>query len=110
MSSPSARFFEKSRAGSSKMAIRLVRRSTFSLPSLSFVASLKSGMSDSLLAFANGAMIFLLIRSPMSALERNHVLEARALGDLDRRVGNASVFIADVFDEEQDKDVILILA
>jgi hypothetical protein len=32
------------------------------------VASLKSGKSDSLLALASGAMIFLLIWSPMSGL------------------------------------------
>ncbi len=68
MSSPSARFFEKSSAGFSKMAIRLVSRSTISLPLPSLVASLKSGMSDSLLALASGAMIFLLIWSPMSGL------------------------------------------
>ena len=69
MSSPSARFFEKSSAWFSKMAIRLVSRSTFSLPLPSFAASLKSGMSDSLFALArSGAMIFLLIWSPMSVL------------------------------------------
>jgi hypothetical protein len=68
MSSPSARFFEKSSAGFSKMAIRLVSRSTISLPLPSFPASLKSGKSDSLFSFASGAMIFLLIWSPMSGL------------------------------------------
>ena len=68
MSSPSARFFEKSSAGFSKMAMRLVSRSTISLPLPSLSASLKSGKSDSLLALASGAMIFLLIWSPMSGL------------------------------------------
>jgi len=61
MSSSSARFFEKSSALFSKIAISLVSRSTISLPVPSLVASLKSGMSDSLLAVANGPMIFLLI-------------------------------------------------
>src|ERR1017187_7962425 len=65
MSSPSARFLEKSRAGFSKMAISLVRRSTLSLSLPSLLSSLKSGMSDSLLALAGGAMIFLLIWAPM---------------------------------------------
>jgi hypothetical protein len=103
MSSPSARFFEKSSAGFSKMATRLLSRSTISLPPPSFAASLKSGKSESLLAFASGAMIFLLIWSPMSAcLEGDHILEARALGDGDWRVGLAGVLIADIFDEEQD--------
>ena len=41
--------------------MRLVSRSTISLPVPSLVASLKSGMSDSSLALANGPMIFLLI-------------------------------------------------
>jgi hypothetical protein len=40
--------------------------SLVSLPLPSLVASLQSGMSDSLLALARGAMIFLLIWSPMS--------------------------------------------
>jgi hypothetical protein len=48
------------------MAMSWVSRSTFSLPSPSLVASLKSGKSESLLALASGAMIFLLIWSPMS--------------------------------------------
>jgi len=68
MSSPSARFFEKSSAGFSKMAIRLVSRSMISLPLPSLAASLKSGKSESLFSFASGAMIFLLIWSPMSLL------------------------------------------
>jgi hypothetical protein len=68
MSSPSARFFEKSSDLFSKMAIRLVSRSTISLPLPSLLASLKSGKSDSLLALASGPMIFLLIWSPMSLL------------------------------------------
>ena len=37
--------------GFSKMAMRLVRRSTISLPLPSLLGSLKSGMSDSLLAW-----------------------------------------------------------
>gem|GEM_PF-3347293 len=50
------------------MAIRLVSRSTISLPLPSLAASLKSGKSESSLALASGAMIFLLIKSPMSLL------------------------------------------
>jgi type I restriction enzyme, R subunit len=49
------------------IAARKASRSTISFPLPSLLASLKSGMSDSLLAFASGAMIFLLIWSPMSA-------------------------------------------
>ncbi len=44
------------------------------------------------------------------ALEGDHVLEAGALRDGDRRVGLAGVFVADVFDEQQDEDVVLVLA
>ena len=44
------------------------------------------------------------------ALERDHVLEARAFGNGDRCVGLAGVFVADVFDEQQDEDVVLVLA
>jgi hypothetical protein len=43
------------------LATRLVSRSTISLPVPSLAASLKSGKSESLLALASGAMIFLLI-------------------------------------------------
>jgi hypothetical protein len=46
----------------------LVTLSTISLPLPSFDGSLKSGMSDSLLALAEGPMIFLFIRSPISGL------------------------------------------
>src|ERR1039458_2933976 len=44
------------------------------------------------------------------ALERNHILEACPFWNRDRRVGNASVFVADIFDEQQYKDVVLVLA
>jgi len=44
------------------------------------------------------------------ALEGHHVLEAGASGDGDRRVALAGIFVADVLDEEQDEDVILVLA
>ena len=54
--------------GVSKIAMRLVRRSTISLPLPSFDGSLKSGMSDNWFALASGATIFLLIWSPMSVL------------------------------------------
>jgi hypothetical protein len=44
------------------------------------------------------------------ALEGNHVPEAGARGDDDGGVGVAGVFVADVFDEEQDQDIVLVLA
>jgi hypothetical protein len=50
------------------MVTRLVSLSTISFPLPSFVASLKSGMSESLLALDSGAMIYLLIWSLMSDL------------------------------------------
>ena len=59
------------------MAIRLVSRSTISLPLPSLSASLKSGMSDSLLALASGAMIFLLIWSPMSGLPLSATMSSK---------------------------------
>jgi hypothetical protein len=43
-------------------------------------------------------------------LEGDHVLEAGTLGDRDRREGHAGVFVADVFDEQQDQHVVLVLA
>jgi hypothetical protein len=42
-------------------------------------------------------------------LEGDHVLEAGAGWDCDRRVGLARVLVADVLDEEQDEDVVLVL-
>ena len=44
------------------------------------------------------------------AFEPDHVFEAGALGDGDGRVGHAGIFIADVFNEEEDEDVVLVLA
>ena len=44
------------------------------------------------------------------ALEGDHVLEAGARRDRDRRVGLAGVLVADVLDEQQDEDVVLVLA
>jgi len=43
------------------------------------------------------------------ALERDHVLEARAGWDGDQRVALASILVADVLDEQQHKDVVLVL-
>jgi hypothetical protein len=44
------------------------------------------------------------------ALKGNHVLEARALGNADRRIRRAGVLVANVFDEQQHQDVVLVLA
>jgi len=43
------------------------------------------------------------------AFESNHVGEAGPFGDLNGGKGNAGVFIADVLDEQEDEDVILVL-
>jgi hypothetical protein len=59
------------------MAISVVSLSTISLPLPSLVASLKSGISDSLLAVASGATIFLLIWSPMSGLPFKATMSAK---------------------------------
>jgi hypothetical protein len=48
--------------------MRSLSRSTISLPLPSLAGSLKSGKSESWLAFISGAMIVLLIWSPMSGL------------------------------------------
>jgi hypothetical protein len=46
------------------------------------------------------------------ALERNHVPEARALWDDDRRLEAVvvPVFVGDIFDEQHEQDVVLVLA
>ena len=51
-----------------------------------------------------------LVADVWLALERDHVLEAGARWDSDRRILHAGVFVADVFDEEQDENVVLVLA
>ena len=68
--------------------------------------------SDSLLALASGAMIFLLIWSPMSDLPLSATMSLKLapVRDGDRRVGLAGVLVADVLDEQQDEDVVLVLA
>src|SRR5262249_7830989 len=112
MSSPSARFLEKSRAGFSKMAMRLVSRSTISLPLPSLVASLKSGKVGQLVSIGQRGddLLVDLVADVRFALECDHALEAGALGDDDRSERHAGIFVADVFDEQQDQDIILVLA
>jgi hypothetical protein len=51
-----------------------------------------------------------LVADVALALERHHVLEARTWRNGDRRVGLAGELVADVFHEQQDEDVILVLA
>ena len=51
-----------------------------------------------------------LVADVRLALQRDHVLEAGALGDRDRRIGHARVLVADVLDEQQDEDIVLVLA
>ena len=51
-----------------------------------------------------------LVADVRFALERNHVPETGPWRDRDRRVGCARVFVADVFDEQQNQHVILVLA
>jgi hypothetical protein len=50
-----------------------------------------------------------LVADVALALERDHVLEAGARRDRDRRVGLAGVFVADVLDKQQHEDIILVL-
>src|SRR6266705_803699 len=111
MSSPSARFLEKSRAGFSKMAMRFVSRSTISLPLPSLAASLKSGKSESLLAVGQRGddLLVDLVADVALALEGDHVLEAGSGRDRDRGVGLADVLVADVLNEQQHEDVVLVL-
>ena len=94
------------------MAMRLVSRSTISLPLPSLAASLKSGMSDSLLALASGAddLLVDLVADVGLALERDHILEAGPRRDGDGREGHARVLVADVLDKQQDQDIVLVLA
>ena len=53
-----------------------------------------------------------LVADVAVALEGDHVLEARALRDDDRRreVVGVAVFVGDVFDEQHEQDVVLVLA
>ncbi len=53
-----------------------------------------------------------LVADVALAAEREHVLEARALGDRDRRgeVGAVAVLVGDVLDEQHEQDVVLVLA
>ena len=57
-------------------------------------------------------MIFLLIWSPMSVLPLSATMSLKLapVGNGDRGVGHAGVLVADVFDEQQDEDVVLVLA
>ena len=43
-------------------------------------------------------------------LQGDHVLETGPVGNGDRRIGNAGILVADVFDEQQDQHVVLVLA
>src|SRR6266567_2542452 len=50
-----------------------------------------------------------LVADFFTAFERDHVDKAAASGDFDQRVGLTGVFVGDVFDEEKNEDIILIL-
>ena len=82
MSSPSARFFEKSSAGFSKMAMRLVRRSTISLPLPSLVGVVEVRHVGQLVGLGQRPEDLLvdLVADVALALERDHVGEAGARG------------------------------
>ena len=51
-----------------------------------------------------------LVTDVALALERDHVFEACAFGNGNRCKRLTGVFVADVFDEQQDQDVVLVLA
>ena len=89
------------------MAMRLVSGPPSLCRCRAWVASLKSGKSDNLLALP-GAMIFLLIWSPMSGLPLSATMSLkRRPGDDDGSERNAGIFVADIFDEQQDEDMAL---
>ena len=50
-----------------------------------------------------------LVADLLVPLERDHVGKAAAGWNLDQRIGLAGISVGDVFDEEQDEDVILVL-
>ena len=50
-----------------------------------------------------------LVADLLVPLERDHVGKAAAGWNLDQRIGLAGISVRDVFDEEQDEDVILVL-
>jgi len=50
-----------------------------------------------------------LVADFLVALERDHIAEAAAGRDLDEGLGLARVAVRDVFDEEEDEDVVLVL-
>ena len=60
-------------------------------------------------SFAAGRVDAEMPMGAFVALERDHVLEAGASRDSYRGVGLARVLVADVLDEEQDEDVVLVL-
>ena len=53
-----------------------------------------------------------LVADVALALQRDHILEARPLGDGDGRgeVIGIAVFVGDVFDEQHEQDIVLVLA
>ena len=97
------------------MAMRLVSRSTFSLPSPSFTEALKSGKSAWLRLLVSGSerrndlLVDLVVDSRL-ALQGDHGFEIGLIGDDDGCVGSACVLVADILDEEQLEDLVLVLA
>ena len=97
--------------------MRLVRRSTIAAPSPSLFGVVEVGK-----VAAGEAGIGVderlddlrvdLVADVAVALEGDHVLEAGALRDRDRRgeIIRVAVFVGDVFDEQHEQDVVLVLA
>jgi hypothetical protein len=69
-------------------------------------------MSESLLAAASGGddLLVDLVANVGLIFEGNHIGEAGPLGNGDRGEGLPCVLVADVLDEQQDENVVLVLA
>ena len=92
---------------------RLERRSTISLPLPSLSASLKSATSITPLRSLASARLaddlVHLVADLLVALQRHHVGKSAALGHVEQGILLAGVFVGDVFDEQENEDVILVL-
>ena len=125
MSSPSARFLEKSRALFSKMfpradawgyvttdgdevgeAVHLV----FAVAEFGGVVEVRHVGQFVGLDERGDDLLVDLVADVADAFEGDHVFEAGAFGDGDGGVVHAGVFVADVLDEEEDEDVVFVLA
>lgn len=113
MSSPSARFFSKIKFGAVENRNKVGQAIDHLLAGAKLLGIIKVGDINHALKVVrlskSGYDDVDLFADLLVAAKRHHVGEAAALRHFDQAIGIAGVFVGDVFHEQKNEDVILVL-